>query len=243
MKISDENTEIEVEIRKKKIKNLHLYVKPPNGKVTVSAPLSMSDAAIKRFLQTKLAWIKKQIAKFAEQPHQTAHEYISGEFLYIWGERYFLQVEEIERLKHKSRLILQGNHAILTIGKTSTVKQRELFVREWYRTELKLKVSEKLPKWEQITGLKASDWQTKHMKTRWGTCNIKTGKIWLNVQLAKKPPECLEYVILHELCHLVVRKHNRQFNALMDKFMPSWREIQHILNGHDFDFKNASPCS
>jgi len=223
---------IQIEVCKKHIKNMHLYVKPPHGKVTVSAPLSMSDEAIERFVRTKISWIKKQIEKFENQPRQSEREYVSGETLYVWGRQYYLQTN----YDTKNSLILLGNKAILTVRKESTAKQRENFVREWYRELLKIEIAKQLPKWEKITGLKASGWQTKYMTSRWGTCNTKTGKIWLNLQLAKKPPECLDYVILHELIHLVAKSHNERFILLMYKYMPMWREIKATLNGYTLDY-------
>lgn len=223
---------IPIEVCKKSIKNMHLYVKPPNGYVTVSAPLSMSDEAIERFVRTKVSWIKKQIGKFDSQPRQSEREYVSGETLYVWGKHYYLTTE----YSNKNSLVLSGDKAVLTVRKESTTEQRENFVREWYRELLKTEIARLLPKWENTTGLKPSGWQTKYMTTRWGTCNTKTGKIWLNLQLAKKTPECLDYVILHELIHLVERHHNEQFVSLMDKYMPMWKEVKATLNGQILDY-------
>lgn len=223
---------IPVEVCKKDIKHMHLYVKPPDGKVTVSAPLSMSDEAIERFVRIKSSWIKKQISKFDNQLRQSEREYVSGETLYVWGRQYYLQIQ----YGHKNSLVLLADKAVLTVRKESTSEQREKFVREWYRKILKEEISKQFPKWEQKTGLKASGWQTKYMTTRWGTCNTKTGKIWLNLQLAKKTPECLEYIILHELIHLVEKNHNDRFIALMDKHMPMWREVKTTLNGQTLDY-------
>lgn len=211
---------------------MHLYVKPPNGNVTVSAPLSMSDETIERFVRTKVNWIKRQISNFDNQPRQSEREYVSGETLYVWGKQYYLRTE----YGNKNVLVLSGDKAILTVRKESTTEQRETFVREWYRKLLKSEIARLLPKWEDITGLRASSWQTKYMTTRWGTCNTTTGKIWLNLQLAKKTPECLEYVILHELIHLVEKHHNERFVSLMDKYMPTWREIKTTLNGQALDY-------
>lgn len=216
-----------IEVYKKNIKNMHLYVKPPKGSVTVSAPLSMSDETIERFVRTKIDWIKKQVSKFDNQLYQPEREYVSGETLYLWGKKYYLIVE----YGNKNSLVLSGDKAILTVRKGSTLKQRENFIREWYRKLLKSEIARLLPKWEKVTGLKASGWQTKYMTTRWGTCNVKTGKIWLNLQLAKKTPECLEYIILHELIHLTERKHNERFASLMSAYMPMWREIKRTLKG------------
>jgi predicted metal-dependent hydrolase len=131
---------------------------------------------------------------------------------------------------------LSGDIAILTARKGSTVEQRDRFIREWYRKSLKTEIGNILPKWERITGLKASGWQTKYMTTRWGTCSKETGRIWLNLQLAKKTPECLEYIILHELVHLAEKNHGERFTAHMDKYMPMWREVRMTLNGQSLDY-------
>jgi predicted metal-dependent hydrolase len=223
---------IPIEVSKKSIKNMHLYVKPPNGYVTVSAPLAMSDEAIERFVRTKISWVKKQIGKFDDQPRQSMREHVSGETLYVWGKQYYLQTI----CGNKNSLALSGDRAILTVREKSTVEQRENYVREWYRRLLKTEIALVLPKWEKITGLKANSWHTKYMISRWGTCNIKKRKIWLNLQLAKKTPECLDYVILHELVHLIEKKHNERFISLMDKYLPMWREIKVTLNGQALDY-------
>lgn len=228
LKISD----IPIEVCRKNIKNMYLYVKPPNGKVTVSAPHSVSDEAIERFVRTKVSWIKKQVSNFDNQLRQSEREYISGETLYVWGKQYFIQIH----YGNKNSLVLSGDKALLTVRKESSIEQRENFIREWYRELLKTEVARVLPKWEKITDLKASSWQTKYMTTKWGTCNTKTGKIWLNLQLAKKTPECLEYIILHELIHLVERNHNERFVSLMDKYMPMWREVKVTLNSQTLDY-------
>jgi predicted metal-dependent hydrolase len=217
---------IEVGVNRKNIKHMHLYVKPPNGAVSVSAPIGMSDSQIERFVRTKTRWIKAKQEKFAGQPRQAERRYVSGETLYLWGRQYFLQVSYAKR----NALKLSGNMAVLTVRRESTAKQRDTFVREWYREQLKTEVARLLPKWEAITGLKCDSWQSKYMTSRWGTCNIARRKIWLNLQLAKKPVECLEYVILHELVHLRVKNHNADFKALMDTYMPFWREVKKKLN-------------
>jgi predicted metal-dependent hydrolase len=224
---------ISVEVCKKNIKNMHLYVKPPNGKVTVSAPLSMSDETIERFVRTKAGWVKRQVEKFKTQPRQSEREYVSGETMYVWGKQYFLQVEYGTG---KNTLLLSGDKAILTVRKESSAEQREKFIREWYRNILKKEIVRLLPKWEERTGVKCSGWQTKYMTTRWGTCNIQKRKIWLNLQLAKKTQDCLEYIILHELTHLVEKYHNEAFTSMMDKYMPYWRETKRALNGQILDF-------
>jgi len=222
---------IDVRINRKDIKNMHLYVKPPDGTVSVSAPLNMKDDAIERFVRTKVSWIKTQQAKYEGQLRQTQRRYVSGETLYLWGKQYFLQVNP----GNKNNVELSGNTAILTVRRNSTVKQRENFIREWYREQLKDEIAHLLPKWETATGLKCDTWQTKYMTSKWGTCSIAKKKIWLNLQLAKKPVECLEYIILHELIHLTIKNHNAEFIVFMDKYMPFWKEVKKKLNEQILD--------
>jgi len=227
---------IDVRIDRKDIKNMHLYVKPPNGVVSVSAPLHISDDSIDRFVRMKIGWVKAQRDKFVTQLRQTERQYVSGETLYVWGKQYFLQVV----YGNKNALTLSGNAAILTIRRDSTAAQRDNFVMEWYREQLKNVVARVLPKWEAATGLRCDSWQIKYMTSKWGTCNIAKRKIWLNLQLAKKSVECLEYIILHELAHLCIKNHNAEFTALMDKYMPFWREIRKRLNEQILDSWGAT---
>lgn len=224
---------IPVEVVRKNIKNMHLSVLPPDGRVRVSAPTQLTDEAITMFVRTKLGWIKKQQEKFQQQPRQSERQYVSGETLYVWGKQYFLQVE----YSYKGNVLtLSGDKAILTVRKESSPTQRESFVNEWYRSLLKQEVAKYLPKWEKTTGLYCSSWQSKYMTTKWGTCNPTSKKIWLNLQLAKKPIECLEYVILHELAHLKVHNHGPEFTAILDQYMPYWREHKRRLNDSTLDY-------
>jgi len=223
---------IHIEVVKKKIKNMHLYVKPPDGHVSVSAPETMSDAAIERFVRTKLSWIKRQTQSFDQQPRQSKREYVSGETLYLWGKQYFLLVE----YGNKNDVDLRGDSVILTVRKGSAANQRGNVINEWYRKRLKEEITKILPKWEEKTGITATEWKVRYMTSRWGSCNVETGTIWLNLQLAKKTPECLEYIILHELVHLVEKNHNEAFLSLLDLHMPMWREIKAKLNSQTLDF-------
>lgn len=228
---------IPIEVIKKDIKNLHLAVLPPDGAVRVSAPRSLTNENIELFVRTRIGWIRKQQEQFQRQLRQTERQYVSGETMYFWGKQYFLQVE----YSYKGNdLRLLGDSAILTVRKESTAKQRENYVNEWLRTQLKAAIEKYLPKWESITGLHCSSWQTKYMTTRWGTCNTKTGKIWLNLQLTKKPHVCLEYVILHELAHLKIRNHGPDFVAIMDQYMPYWRDVRKQLNDATLDHLSTS---
>ena len=224
---------IPIDIHKKNIKNMHLQIKPPNGQVVISAPLSMDDKAIEVYARTNLGWIKKQIEKFQQQPRSAKRQYVSGETMYIWGKQYYLSFVPDSR---KNSFKIQGNSIVLSMRKNSTVKQREKYIREQYRRLLKGEIEKILPKWEQITGLHCESWQIKYMITRWGTCNTEKKKLWFNLQLAQKPVKCLEYVILHELIHLKERTHNSIFIAYMDMYMKNWREVRKELNDLRLDY-------
>lgn len=224
---------IPIDIHKKNIKNMHLQIKPPNGQVVISAPLSMDDKAIEVYARTNLGWIKKQIEKFQQQPRSAKRQYVSGETMYILGKQYYLSFVPDSR---KNSFKIQGNSIVLSMRKNSTVKQREKYIREQYRQLLKGEIEKILPKWEQITGLHCESWQIKYMITRWGTCNTEKKKLWFNLQLAQKPVECLEYVILHELIHLKERTHNSIFIAYMDMYMKNWREVRKELNDLRLDY-------
>mgnify|MGYP000968747558 FL=1 len=227
---------IPIDIQKKNIKNMHLQIKPPDGHVVISAPLSMDDKAIEVYARTNLSWIKKQIEKFQQQPRSAKRQYVSGETMYIWGKQYYLSFVPDAQ---KNSFEIQGEKVILSMREDSTVKQRENYVREQYRSLLKVEIERLLPKWEQITELHCESWQTKYMVTRWGTCNTEKKKLWFNLQLAQKPIECLEYVILHELIHLRERTHNSTFIAYMDMYMKNWRAVRKELNDSRLDYYDA----
>ena len=227
---------IPIDIQKKNIKNMHLQIKPPDGHVVISTPLSMDDKAIEVYARTNLSWIKKQIEKFQQQPRSAKRQYVSGETMYIWGKQYYLSFVPDAQ---KNSFEIQGDKVILSMREDSTVKQRENYVREQYRSLLKVEIERLLPKWEQITELHCESWQTKYMVTRWGTCNTEKKKLWFNLQLAQKPIECLEYVILHELIHLRERTHNSTFIAYMDMYMKNWRAVRKELNDSRLDYYDA----
>jgi len=227
---------IPIDVQKKNIKNMHLYVKPPDGHVIISAPQTMDDKAIEIYARTNLSWIKKQIQQYQNQPRSSKRQYVSGETIYVWGKQYFIQFIPDNK---KNSFLLQGNTAFLSMNSESTVKQRESFVREQYRLMLKQEIERLLPKWERITDLHCDSWQTKYMVTRWGTCNAEKKKLWFNLQLAQKPIECLEFVILHELIHFHTRKHDATFIAYMDLYMPNWRDVRNELNDRKLDYYDA----
>ncbi|MCL2247018.1 MAG: M48 family metallopeptidase [Lentimicrobiaceae bacterium] len=229
MKIHD----IEIEVIKKRIKNLHLYVLPPNGSVRVSAPLPVSDENIRLFVTSKISWIRTQQNKFAKQLRHNEREFVSGETIYIWGKQYYLQVEYSSKA---NKFLLDGERAILTVRQESTAKQRENYVNEVLRKHLKKEITRLLPVWEQKTGLQCKQWLVKYMKTRWGTFSERTGTISFNLQLAHKPIECLEYIIVHELGHITHHNHGKGFIAYMDTCLPYWRETKNKLNNLTLDY-------
>lgn len=218
---------IAVEIEKKAIKNLHLYIMPPDGRVKITAPRRMSDAVIERFVADKLDWITNKRAQVISRRENTAVSYQTGDTIYVWGMPYTLSVAYGER---NTLIIEESGRAELTLREDADAQKRADIVKEWYRRELKDAAPPLIKKWAEITGLHPSSWQTKDMRTRWGTCNTRTGKIWLNVRLAQHPPECLEYVILHELAHLRAPNHGAEFYAILDSFMPDWKRRKQLLN-------------
>lgn len=218
---------IPIEIRKKKIKNLYIHVKPPDGDVAISAPMQMGDGEIEEFARNRLDWIRAKVELVAGQSRREAREYVSGETIFVWGREFSLVLEEN---CPRNSFVIQGDCVILSMRGESTAGQREKFVREQYRALLKSEVERLLPKWEAITGFHCESWRTKYMTTRWGTCNTVEKRLWFNVQLAGKPVECLDYVVLHELAHTKVGNHGPGFVAIMDRYMPEWRERKKRLN-------------
>ncbi len=219
---------LEIEIQRKKIKYLHLYVLPPDGSVRITAPKMMSEAAIRDFVVSRVQWIRKHQESIAKRPKQPQLNYVTGEMVSLWGREYCLEVIEDGK---RSSIRIDGNKLLLRAPVTSNVEQRSKLINEWYRHNLKTEIPSLLEKWEEIMGVKALDWGIKNMKTRWGTCNIKARRIWLNLRLAQKEPECLEYVVVHELAHLLEKHHNKVFKDHMSHFLPGWKATKAQLNG------------
>jgi len=233
-----------VEVVRKSIKNLHLGVYPPHGRVRVAAPLTVDDDAVRLAVIGKLGWIKRRQAQFAAQPRQSRREMVSGESHYVLGRRYRLRVHEHAG---PARVALRGNRFIdLYVRPETTAAQREAVLQRWYRARLKALIPPLLEKWQQVLGVQVADWGIKRMKTKWGSCNIEARRIWLNLELAKKPERCLEYIVAHELAHLRERRHDERFIALMDHYVPNWRELRDELNhlplGHE-DWMSFSPSA
>lgn len=219
---------ITVEVIRKDIKNLHLGVYPPNGRVRVAAPLVLKNEAIRLAIIDKLWWIKRQRKKFADQPRQSQREMVNGESHYFMGRRYRLRVHEQEG---PPRIAIRGTASLdLFVRPGSSAEQRHKVLQRWYRQQLKALIPPLLEKWQASLGVKVNSWGVKAMKTKWGSCNPKARRIWLNLELAKKPYQCLEYILVHELAHLLERHHNDQFMELMDRFMPQWSKYRKALN-------------
>jgi predicted metal-dependent hydrolase len=213
---------------RKRIKNLHLGVYPPDGRVRVAAPLLVNDEAVRLFVISKLAWIKRHQAKFAGQERQSARECVTGESHYFQGRRYRLNV--IHHQGH-ARVTLRNNTTMdMQVKEEADADYRRRLLSGWYRQQLKGQIPVLIEKWEPIMGVSVADWGVKQMKTKWGTCNIKARRIWLNLELAKKPHHSLEYIVVHEMTHLLEKGHDDRFKRLMDRFLPQWRQYRVALN-------------
>jgi len=219
---------ISIQLLRKSIKNLRIVVYPPDGRVRVSAPWHLTDEDIYLAIVSRLSWIKQKRAKFQAQPRQPKQEMLTGESHYVFGHKYKLEVIE-GRGRHEILLSDRDRLQLFVSPGTSTEKRLRV-LNEWYRDQLKGKIPDLLNQWQPIIGKQVNDWGIKKMKTKWGSCNITQRRIWLNLELAKRPIECLEYVLVHELVHLLERYHNEQFKAYMDKYLPQWQEYSDMLN-------------
>lgn len=219
---------LRVAVVRKAIKNLHLGVYPPDGRVRVAAPLAVSDAAVRVAVIGKLPWIKRQRASFEHQARESTREFVSGESHYYRGRRYRLLVVETAG---PGRVELRGHQTlVLHVRPAWTAKDRERLLQRWYRERLRALVPQLLAKWQDQLGVAVREWGIRKMKTKWGSCNAKARRIWLNLELIKKPPACLEYVLVHELTHLLARNHDERFLVLMDRHMTTWRRRRTELN-------------
>lgn len=219
---------ITFDLQRKPIKHLRIHVLPPDGAVQVAAPHSFTDMAIRLAFIARTPWIKKQQQAFAEQSRQTKREWVSGECHYLWGKAYRLQVVE-HTGRHEVRYG-KDNYLQLWVREGTTDANKAKVLHSFYREELAKKVPPLLAKWQKRIGVTVLEWRTRKMKTKWGSCNIEAQRLLLNLELAQKPIACLEYVLVHEMVHLLERHHNTRFVAYMDKFMPDWRERRALLN-------------
>jgi len=217
-----------VEIVRKNIKNLHVGVYPPSGRVRVAAPLRLDDAAVRLAVISRLGWIRRHQAAFERQDRQSERELVSGESLYFAGRRYRLDVIEHDGPPSVS---LRNNTTLeLRVRPGTCLAKRNGVLQQWYRERLREQLPALLAKWEPVVGVTVSEVRIKKMKTLWGSCNAEARRIWLNLELTKKPALCLEYILVHEMVHLLERHHNERFRESMDALMPSWRLFREELN-------------
>ncbi len=225
---------IPVEItRKANLKNLYIRVFPPYGEVRVSSPMEVSDEDIRLFVLRRLPELNRVRERMVALKRQRKREYVSGEAHYLWGKPYRLQVI-YEGTQYKIRKT--PTKIILTAPAGATKEAKEAAVTEWYREELKRVLESVIPRCEARTGICVNEVKVKNMRTRWGTCNIDKRRIWLNLQLVKKPPECLEYVLIHELVHLLEKNHTHRFHALVEEFCPTWKDAKKLLEELPLDY-------
>lgn len=229
--------EIAADVVKKDIKNIHLSIYPPSGKVRISAPLRMNFDTIRTFAISRLDWIRQQQLVMREQERETPREYLDRESHYHWGKRCLLKVVEMDAAPNVK---LEHTTMLLRVRPRTDENKKQVIVAEWYREQLKEAVPSLIAKWEPLIGVKVQRFFVQRMKTKWGSCNYGAGSIRLNSELAKKPRECLEYVLVHEIVHLLEPTHNQRFIAHMDRFMPQWRLYRDELNQAPLSHENWS---
>ena len=219
--------DIIIDVEQKDIKNIHLSVYPPVGSVRIAAPLRMNLDTIRVYALSKLNWIRKQQAKLRGQDREAPREFLNRESHYYKGKRYLLRVVEHEA---PPKIELEHSTLVIYVRPGTTTEKRQTILDKWYRAQLKLVVPALIEKWEKKLGVKVNEFGIKKMKTKWGTCNREAKRIWLNLELAKKPPEYLEYIVVHEMVHLLERNHNDIFTAYMNEYLPKWRFYKEELN-------------
>ena len=230
-KVSRSHIEVQgiaVEVVRKDIKNFYIAVHPPNGQVRASAPLTFDDDAVRMAVITRLNWIRRQQVAFSKQDRQSQREFVTGESHYFAGRRYRLEI--VEQDTPPTVWIPNNTKIALSVRPDSDRNTRESVLHRWYRQHLRTQIPPLLEKWETKIGVSVNEVRIKKMKTLWGSCNVDAKRIWLNLELAKKPESCLVYILVHEMVHLFEREHNDRFRALMDKFLPQWRTYRDTLN-------------
>lgn len=218
---------IDVDVVYKHIKNMHIAVYPPLGRVRVAAPERLDDDAIRLAIVQRLPWIKRQREQLRSAVRQSEREMITGESHYVWGQRYRLQTLEGPG---RIRFEVSGDKLVMRAPADSTAQARRDALDRWYRKSLKAEIPTLITRWEPVIGREVYKWSVRRMKTKWGSCNSKSAHIWFNLELAKKHPQCLEYIVVHELTHLLEPSHNKRFTELMDDFLPHWRARRNSLN-------------
>lgn len=219
--------DVVVTVSRKAIKNIYLRVDRRSGCARLSAPLRSSDVALNAIVRERLDWIKRHQAMAAVSPPAIRPRLLSGETHFYLGRP--LELEVIEHDGRGSCVIHTGDRLQLGIRRRSRLEERQRAIHDWYRRELHSLVPPLIESWQAVMGVNVAEWRIKRMRTRWGTCNIRARRVWLNLELARYPAECLEYVVVHEMVHLLERSHNARFKSLMDKFLPDWRDRKRTL--------------
>ncbi len=217
----------DVELRFKSIKNLNLYVCPPDGQIRVSAPKGLSTQEVKAFLISKSTWIKQKQQKYRSRTSEAALTFLDGEIHYYCGTPYQLHIIEHNEA---GKVKLIDGQLTMQIRPDTSIEKRLLILNNWYRQQLKNYIPPIIRKYETLMRVTVNEFRIKRMKTRWGSCNPHAKRIWINLELAKKPAECLEYIVVHEMVHLLEASHNLRFKALMGKYMPHWKQYRKKLN-------------
>jgi hypothetical protein len=218
---------IRIDVVRKDIKNVHLSVHPPAGRVRIAAPRHLSDDAIRSFAIRKLGWIRRQQAKLQEQERETPREFLDRESHFVWGRRLLLRVVEGDGA---TRVELSPRHLTLHVRPKLPASRRAQLLDEWYRIQIRAALPPLISRWASVIGVTVRRVFVQRMKTKWGSSNRRAGTIRLNTELGRKPPECLEYLVVHELAHLLEPTHNPRFVALMDRFLPAWQSVRQALN-------------
>lgn len=217
---------VEIDIVYKNIKNIHLRILPPDGKVRITTPVRISSETLFSFVQSRIDWIKKNQQKIINRNKHHLNEYRNGEIHYFLGNKYELNVIAVSG---KEKIIIDECIITLYTKINSTKAQRKKILEDFYRDQLKNIIPNYINKWEKILNVQVNEFGVKRMKTRWGTCNIRAARIWLNLELVKKPIDVLEYIIVHEMIHLLERSHNQRFKSLMSKYLPNWKNLEKQL--------------
>ncbi|MGD8731582.1 MAG: SprT family zinc-dependent metalloprotease, partial [Anaerolineales bacterium] len=218
---------IHIELERKRVKNVNLTIYPPDGRVRISAPHRMSEKKLHQVIRSKLPWIKRHRTQIKSKAWVKPYKYVSGERHAFMGEVY--QLDVIQHDAAPSIEIQADDKILLRVRRGSSREKREKVLREWYRAELKKLIPPLIARWEPVIGVEVAEWGVKRMKTRWGSCNTKAHRIWVNLELAKHPIERLEYIVVHEMVHLLEHRHNKRFYAYMDRFLPEWRQHREAL--------------
>ncbi|ULB11850.1 M48 family metallopeptidase [Cereibacter azotoformans] len=220
---------LSVELVRKPIKNLHVGVYPPAGRVRVAAPPAVSEDAVRLAIVTRLGWIKKKQREFAGQARETERRCVSGETHYFLGKPLRLSVRFTGT--RGCKISMGGSdRLVMTVAEDATSEDRMRCLAAWYRNQLKLRVAPRVGSWSERLDVQVPQWGVRQMRTKWGSCNPDKHLIWVNLELAKKPLQCLDYVILHEMAHFLSRRHNDLFIATLDRHMPGWRQVRADLN-------------